>query len=930
MTRDLRADARSPAPPSRHPPRPPASLVPRSRLTRLLDHPVALTFVVAPAGSGKTVLAAEWVQARRATGEETLWVPATDAGTLLPALATAVSAPQHGTRVDPVAPVDADPADVVRALASARPVLPAPPVPIVIDDAHQLPPDSIAVLARVLTAAPELVRFVLLTRRDLPLPLVPLDLADQLVMIRAGQLCFDDGEAAELVRSHAPRATPDDVAQLQEHTRGWAAALVLAARTLDAADDPRTAHLMMRSTAQPVLDYLLGESLDGLSADTRDVLVSVCHETEVTAESAITLSARADAAERLTALARHGLLVTAYADRPGGDLVWRLHPLLLEALRRQAAHDAGRSASDAHVRGAVLARAAGHPDDALRHAVLSGEEELLADLLLDLGPELLAAGQVQLVDDGLRHVSQAFRSVHPQLLGIEALCRVQAGDVADALDLGARAEAALAGLAVPLGESRADRADAVDLRFRADVARLRLWRARMGWGELGSAITAATAVLESPAQAPLPVARAGTTMLELGAAEAWHGDLDHALRHTRAALAAAHSSGYDMLMVEALGQCALLDAARGATQSARSAAVECLRLARDGDLGTSLARDLSARRCQVALAWAAFEALELGEAATHLELSAPTEQPTDPLVVAMAGVLRARLLIEEGRLQEAERVLAVPPSAPSPLPRSVLALTGSARAQIAAATGDDDGLELEIATLLELGCIAEARLYSAIRTAFEGRVSEAVADLDDLAGTPCPSLITRSAVETVRLSLLLLSGDLVTGRAAVPHVLTTIATHRHLQVLTAALRVGEVFLDCLRHEARRPDAHPYAAEALAAMRSYELSYTDRRRPLLHASRTGGTAGRRGTDNLPPRVAGVVSDLTPREVEVFEQLALGGSYGDIGRALFVTENTVKTHLASIYRKLGVERRAEALRVGRERGLLDVAPQRRRGQ
>jgi DNA-binding NarL/FixJ family response regulator len=136
------------------------------------------------------------------------------------------------------------------------------------------------------------------------------------------------------------------------------------------------------------------------------------------------------------------------------------------------------------------------------------------------------------------------------------------------------------------------------------------------------------------------------------------------------------------------------------------------------------------------------------------------------------------------------------------------------------------------------------------------------------------------------------------------------------------LRAGDPFLDALHHEARRADAHPYATEALAAMRSYEIAYTERRRPLLDASRT--TSPRRPDPSSTEAPApAILSELTPREAEVFEQLALGGSYGDIGRALFVTENTVKTHLASIYRKLGVERRAEALQVGRDRGLLGAS-------
>ncbi|WP_374458031.1 AAA family ATPase [Nocardioides sp.] len=222
--------------PSHHPPTPPASLVSRPRLTGLLDRAVALTLVVAPAGSGKTVLAADWVHARRASGQPVLWVIATDAGTLLPALASAAGVPAEA--LDEVRRTYDEAPDEVAETLRAHATPGTQPAPIVIDDAHHLPPDSVGLLGRLLATAPELLRLVLLTRRDLPLPLVPLDLAGQLVMVRAGQLCFDDDDAGDLVRSHAPRATAADVTQLQEHTKGWAAALILAARALDAADDP--------------------------------------------------------------------------------------------------------------------------------------------------------------------------------------------------------------------------------------------------------------------------------------------------------------------------------------------------------------------------------------------------------------------------------------------------------------------------------------------------------------------------------------------------------------------------------------------------------------------------------------------------------------------------------------------------------------------
>lgn len=62
-------------------------------------------------------------------------------------------------------------------------------------------------------------------------------------------------------------------------------------------------------------------------------------------------------------------------------------------------------------------------------------------------------------------------------------------------------------------------------------------------------------------------------------------------------------------------------------------------------------------------------------------------------------------------------------------------------------------------------------------------------------------------------------------------------------------------------------------------------------------------------------------LTRRELEVLRELSRGRSYHAMAAALFVSENTVKTHLSSVYRKLGVDRGAEAVRIARERRLLE---------
>lgn len=66
------------------------------------------------------------------------------------------------------------------------------------------------------------------------------------------------------------------------------------------------------------------------------------------------------------------------------------------------------------------------------------------------------------------------------------------------------------------------------------------------------------------------------------------------------------------------------------------------------------------------------------------------------------------------------------------------------------------------------------------------------------------------------------------------------------------------------------------------------------------------------------------DLTRREQEILQLVAEGRSNADVARLLWVTEQTVKFHLANVYRKLGVKNRTQAARWAHEHGLLTDHP------
>lgn len=73
----------------------------------------------------------------------------------------------------------------------------------------------------------------------------------------------------------------------------------------------------------------------------------------------------------------------------------------------------------------------------------------------------------------------------------------------------------------------------------------------------------------------------------------------------------------------------------------------------------------------------------------------------------------------------------------------------------------------------------------------------------------------------------------------------------------------------------------------------------------------------------PRLA----DLTPRELEILQCLAEGRSNKAIGRALAISDGTVKLHVKAILRKLHVSSRVEAAVMAVEQGLTRASPPRR---
>ena len=179
--------------------------------------------------------------------------------------------------------------------------------------------------------------------------------------------------------------------------------------------------------------------------------------------------------------------------------------------------------------------------------------------------------------------------------------------------------------------------------------------------------------------------------------------------------------------------------------------------------------------------------------------------------------------------------------------------------------------------------------------------------------------------------------EVVAEAASGPEALAMTLAHRP-QVVLMDLRMpgGDGVAATARIRAECPDSRivvltTYETDsdilrAVEAGASGYLLKDTSRGDLLHAIRAAG----RGETVLTPSVAaklfsrvrgGQLPSLSAREIEVLRQVKRGLSNGEIGRELFISEATVKTHLLRVFTKLDVSDRTAAVTTAMENGLLD---------
>jgi LuxR family maltose regulon positive regulatory protein len=862
----------------------PAWTVQRPRITDLIARGTRwcpLTVVTGPPGAGKTMALALWAAAEPGT---VAWVnvdeydnrPGVFWSYAVAALRrSGVVIPQPGTAWE-----RADDHVFVLRLAAAL-AGQDPPVTLVLDDLHLLTnPQALRELDFVLRNAGAGLRLAVTSRMDPLLPLHRYQVAGQLAEIRATDLAFSTAEAGQLLAQHGITLPADSLESLVRRTEGWAAGLRLAALSMDAHPDPGQFVTELAAEHSALTGYLVEEVLNAQPAQVRDVLLCTSILEEVSTDAAVEVTGDEQAAGTLSAVAR----ANAFIQRTGSGQ-YRYHTLFAEVLRLKLRREHPDRLAVLHQR---AARWYGRNDllsQAVRHAVRAGDWQLAATMVIDdlAISQIIEPGSGQRLTEEFRDLPPGRSWTGPQPYLISAAMALAAGrdeSCAAALD-------AADGL---LGHVLAGQ----EPGCRLAAAMIRLTAARRAGDLAAAAAAAASAELllsqipdEKPARHP---DIRGRVLSGRGAVELWSGHLDEAAGLLEAAVAVATASGRPE-PADCVAYLALAEVWRGRLSRAAELADRATAApAADGHQRPGQDPHPAA---MVALGWVHLERNELRAARRCVkQADAALDRAPDRLIAAAAYLVAAGGALGEGRASVAAQVIdrarSGRPISPwldqklSVIQSRACAAAGDIQAAVAAAgrAGPQDSPQAAVA-------LAHARA--------------AAGDGDAAARALAPALAARGVPDRVRLDAWLADARLgyASGDRARGH-----------RSLAAALRLAGP------EQLRLPFVLERSWISPVLRQDPELAEAHRR--LFTApGHAPSPAPATAADQAPVLPAEPLSD---REREVLRHISGMLSTAEVASEMYISVNTVKTHLRTIYRKLAATHRGEAVRRARQLELI----------
>jgi LuxR family maltose regulon positive regulatory protein len=757
----------------------------------------------------------------------------------------------------------------------------AEPVVMVLDCEADISAAVAEDLDWVLRRSGECFRLVVLTRVDPVLPLHRYRLAGAVVEIRMADLAFTPDEARELMSTEGVELSARALTAIVDNTRGWAAGLRFAAVFLARQDDQEATALEFRGDVGDVADYLVAEVLDAQPAGARQLLL----ETSIVEAIRPGLSealAGPHAQRALAALARGNAFLHELVDSPG---CYRYQPLFHELLRAQLGYESPDRVPELHRAAAAWMADQGYVEEAVRHSAAAGDWEGAARYVVDdlaIGRLLLPGGDgfakmlAKLPDD----TKGAAVSLVRAALALAAL------DVEGCSEQMLRAEEQLDAQS-PHWNAAALALQTIRLTCAAAVADV-----ERGLG----AAAAAERLMRLKVSDRLDDHPELLVLIESGKGAAWltTGQLDEAAEAFTAGARAAEQPGCEASLVSCLGHLALLFAMRGQLRKAADLAARVAVIQQESQLDPAACPSAA-----VAQAWVSTELYDLSSARRHAQRAAESMSfAHDPTSRAMLALVDSRVRRARGDVNGAlARIAAGKSETPRPLAwlQDVLSLE-EAELHVA---GGQPAQAARIVEALDEPESPEAALVTARARMATGEAFESPATTLRSAGASLPTRVGGWLFEATRQ---LQEGEEV--RAAQ-------ALERSLR-LAAPERLRRPFREASSQVRRLLRADPQLAAEhswLGAATLDDVHPFQRRRDAEPDPRADK-----------PETGQLLEPLTEKEREVLGHLAALLTTDEIAGAMFVSVNTVRTHVRNILRKLAASRRNEAVRRARELGII----------
>ncbi|MFP4345842.1 MAG: LuxR C-terminal-related transcriptional regulator [Anaerolineales bacterium] len=901
------------------PPRAPDDLVERDRLLRRLDEGARrkLILVSAPAGFGKTTLLSTWLAHSH---HPTAWVslderdndPRRFWGYVLAALQSAVPGVGATTALMLEAPqpppLESALVELLNDLAMLK-----EEVVLILDDYHVIEAPAIHEgIAFLLENLPPQAHLVLAGRVDPPLPLSLLRARNRLVELGPADLSFTRDEVeAFFKRLDGLDLAAEDVAALEARTEGWAAGLQLAALSISELGSMTALLDSFTGGHRYVFDYLAQEILERQPPRVSDFLLRTAILDRMSASLCDALlddlppgegTGFEDAAAILTYLDRANLFLVPLDE---ARRWYRYHHLFGDFLRVRLEDDL-ETAEIAHLHKRASAWFAAHddPEAAIEHALTAGDYDRAAQLLEGLLMELFQHSELLKLTGWLARLPEAWMDHQPRLNMAAAWALL-------ALGRSEEAEARLEAVERHLGQVVGAPVDSLTLQERGALAEIATIRSslafnRMDLQRVRALCRQVRTYLGDEVEGTLFNTRddlLGVTVFNLALVHEYSGETDAAVEAFKEAVERTEARGNLHLLPLASSHLAQLQILRGELRAASATYRRALLLARRLEHPSPLAGLAHAGMGNLLYEWDELEAAE-----EHLALGVEMGRlwlQWEILLSGYVGLARLRLaqgdragaLAEVDRLAESAEALQILWARPA---------VETERALLLARAGDVEatGRWLRHSALdaaADFGYFQEPTMFVLARVlVVQGRVEEALALLQRLI-TQAEEGGRRGRVielSVVRAQALLAVGQEDEARTALERALLLAEPEGYVRTF-----VDEPALTPLLRRLAEGggDVAGYARHLLEEMAP----------PPALADRT--------PDREAP-AQDLVEPLSERELEVLALLAAGLTNQEAAERLFISVNTVKTHVKHVYDKLNVRNRAEAVARAAELGLL----------